>query len=167
MSLPLEVPHALPSAPGPSLPLPSYKHSAPLTPLFATLTKSVYLIDSTPLTRPLFSYSYALFGAFQNPISFPFNRFRTLSRKCRGSIGISNQEPARSFALFQKSKKHQLCFQHLAHSLPKTTGVYLYSPALSRPTLFPYWHLPESDGARRIDLAAACDESGPAARTYR
>src|SRR2546430_8450088 len=90
MSLPLEAPHTLPSASGPISPLPSCKQTAPLSPLFASLTKSAHPIDSTPLTGPLFSTTCALFRALckeRNAISFLFNRFRALCEKHRG-VGV-------------------------------------------------------------------------------
>jgi len=89
--LPLEAPHTRPSASGPISPLPSCKQATPLSPLFASLTKSVHPIDSTPLTHPLFSTTCALFRALcqeRNAISFPFNRFRTLARKHPG-VGVA------------------------------------------------------------------------------
>src|SRR5882757_2408023 len=91
MPLPLEAPHTLPSASGPTSPLPFCKQTAPVSPLFASLTKSAHLIDSTPLTQPLFSTTCALFRALcqeRNAISFPFNRFRTLARKHPG-VGVA------------------------------------------------------------------------------
>src|SRR5882757_4190058 len=63
----------------------------PRSPLFASLTRSAHSIDSTPLTRPLFSTTCALFRALcqeRNAISFPFNRFRTLARKHPG-VGVA------------------------------------------------------------------------------
>src|SRR5258708_3914463 len=64
--------------------LPSYEQSTPVSPLFASLTKSAYLPDTTPLTRPLFSYSYALFGKERQVMFFVCNALRTLSQKHRG-----------------------------------------------------------------------------------
>src|SRR5256885_7383430 len=90
MPLPLEAPHTLPRASGPISPLPSCKQTAPLSPLFASLTKSVHPIDSTPLTSPLFSTICALFRPLckeRNAISFLFNPFRTLCEKHRG-VGV-------------------------------------------------------------------------------
>src|SRR5256885_6264653 len=95
MPAPLEVPHTLPSA-SRLRPLPFYKQSAPVSPFFATLTESAHLSDSTPLSRPLFSYSYALFGTNENAMSFSFNRLRTLCAK-HGGCGCSVVSAARSF----------------------------------------------------------------------
>src|SRR6266436_9605132 len=105
MPLPLEAPHTLPSASGPISPLPFRKQTAPLSPLFASLTKSAHPIDSTSLTRPLFSTACALFRALckeRNAISFPFNRFRTLARKHRG-VGVLTR-PLPRFPYWHLSK---------------------------------------------------------------
>jgi hypothetical protein len=75
-------------------PLLSYKQIAPVSPLFATLTKSAYLYHSTAFSRPLFSYSYALFCIHQKLNSFLFMRFRTLSPK-QGGVGWRASFPSR------------------------------------------------------------------------
>ncbi len=50
----------------------------------SALCKSTHQYHSMGLTRPLFSYSYALFCTAQSVNSFPLNHFRTLSTKHRG-----------------------------------------------------------------------------------
>src|SRR5436309_11644709 len=62
----------------------SYKQEAPVSPLFAALAKSVHLVDTTPLSRPLFSYTCALFCTPQNLNSRLFKQFRTLRQKHPG-----------------------------------------------------------------------------------
>src|SRR6266568_6701123 len=64
--------------------LPFYKQNAPLSPLFATVTKSAHLYHSALFSRPLFSYSCGLFCSRAKPNSFVFKRFRTLSQKHPG-----------------------------------------------------------------------------------
>ena len=61
-----------------------YKQNAPVSPLFATLTSSVHLYHSKTFSRPLFSYSYALFCTNQKSNSLVFKRFRTLCAKQGG-----------------------------------------------------------------------------------
>ena len=158
MPLPVEAPHSLPSASGPNSPLPSCKQTAPLSPLFASLTKSAHPIDSTSLTRPLFSTTCALFRALcqeRNPISFPFNRFRTLARKHPG-VGVA--------ASLVKGGGVPLSPLEPILTQKQGEGVGV----LARTSLrFPYWHLSKADCARRIDLAVARHESGSAPRTHR
>jgi hypothetical protein len=48
------------------------------------LRRSAHQYHSMGLTRPLFSYSYALFCTLQSVNSFPLNHFRTLSTKHPG-----------------------------------------------------------------------------------
>ena len=157
MPLPLEAPHTLPSASGPISPLPSCKQATPLSPLFASLTKSAHPVDSTPLTRPLFSTTCALFCALcreRNAISFPFNRFRTLCEKCRG-VGVS--------ASLVKGGGVPLSPLEPVLRQKQGEGVGV----LTRPSPgFPYWHLSKADCARRIGLAAARYESRSAPRTH-
>src|SRR5438046_4280203 len=95
MPAPLEVPHTLPSA-SRLRPLPFYKQSAPVSPLFAALTKSAHLSHSKPLSRPLFSTNCTLFCTNENAMSFAFNRLRTLCAK-HGGCGCSVVSAARSF----------------------------------------------------------------------
>ena|SRR5437879_283801 len=87
MVAPLEAPHTLPSA-SHLRPLPFYKQSAPVSPLFASLAKSAHRVHSTPLSRPLFSTTCALFCTNENAMSFAFNRLRTLCAK-HGGCGCS------------------------------------------------------------------------------
>jgi hypothetical protein len=87
MPAPLEAPHTLPSAPR-LRPLPFYKRSAPVSPLFATLAKSAHPIHSTGFSHPLFSTTCALFCANENAMSFAFSRLRTLCAK-HGGCGCS------------------------------------------------------------------------------
>src|SRR5579859_2784340 len=84
MPLALESSHTLPRASGSKLPLPSCKQASPVSPLFAALTESVHPVDSTSLTRPLFSCSYALFCTERQVIFFLCNALRTLCEKHRG-----------------------------------------------------------------------------------
>ena len=58
--------------------LPFYKHSAPVTPLFAPLAKSAHLFHSTPLTFPLFSSTCSLFCSSEKLISFVSKRLQPL-----------------------------------------------------------------------------------------
>jgi len=67
-----------------------YKQSAPVSPLFATLRKSAHLYDSTTFSRPLFSYSYALFCTMEKRNSFISNRFHTLLQKHGGCMGCAH-----------------------------------------------------------------------------
>src|SRR5262249_4423060 len=90
----LEVPQTLPIKSQLNR-LPFHNLSAPLSPLFATPTDSVHLSDSTPLTRPLFSYSYALLRTSRQLISFPSNVLRTLWLKHRAEAWPL-QEPSES-----------------------------------------------------------------------
>src|SRR6266581_3805874 len=57
--------HALPLTPSKSvrpLPRPSYKQSAPVSPLFPALAKSVQPSHFKDFSFPLFSYNYGLFA---------------------------------------------------------------------------------------------------------
>jgi len=158
MPLPLEAPHTLPSASGPISPLPFCKQATPLSPLFASLTKSAHPVDSTPLTSPLFSTTCALFCALcreRNAISFPFNRFRTLCEKHRG-VGV--------VASLTKGGGAHLSPLELILTQKQGGGVGVLT---STSLLSPYWHLSKADCARRIGLAAARYESRSAPRTHR
>jgi hypothetical protein len=60
-----------------------YKQNASVSPLFATLTSSLYGSHSIAFSRPLFSYSYELFCNQQSHNSFVCLEFQTLSKKHR------------------------------------------------------------------------------------
>ena len=62
----------------------SYKHFAPVSPLFATPTKSSHLHHSTSFSFLVFSYTYELFCTVQKLNPFFFMRFRTLCQKHGG-----------------------------------------------------------------------------------
>src|SRR5260370_19491113 len=62
----------------------SYRHIAPVSPLFSTLTKSAQPLHSRRLSFLLFSYTYELFWPLQNLNPFLFMRFRTLCQKHPG-----------------------------------------------------------------------------------
>jgi hypothetical protein len=93
-------------------PLLSYKQTAPVTPLFATLTKSAYLYHSAAFSRPLFSCSYALFCIQQKLNSFLFMRFRTLCQKHPGGGGGVSSQNSSAFLLLLPllPALHSRCF---------------------------------------------------------
>jgi hypothetical protein len=68
----------------PAICLPSVQQNAPVSPLFATLTDSAHLHHSTQLSRPLFSYSCALFCTDKKVNSLVFRHYRTLWQKHGG-----------------------------------------------------------------------------------
>src|SRR5271167_1711915 len=73
---------APPTSPGPR----SYAalHCPLLTPLLLILTSCSHPYHSKQFSRPLFSYSYALFCTVSSRIPLLFNMFRTLCPKRRG-----------------------------------------------------------------------------------
>ncbi len=79
--------HAVPLTPSKSvrpLPRPSYRQSAPVTPLFSALAKSVQPSHFKGFRFPLFSYTYRLFCTCQKLNPFLFTQFRTLCQKHPG-----------------------------------------------------------------------------------
>jgi hypothetical protein len=72
-----------------------------VTPLFATLTASLYQYHFKDFSFPLFSYSYALFCIALSRISYIFNIFRTLGAKHPG-WGIPFPTPQNLSARFDR-----------------------------------------------------------------
>src|SRR5277367_4226446 len=66
--------------------LPCSMLSSQSSQFLSSSSKSPHLFHSMTLTLPLFSYSYALFGAMQNAIPIPFNAFRTHCSKHGGWV---------------------------------------------------------------------------------
>src|SRR6266581_7393104 len=99
--------HALPLTPSKSvrpLPRPSYKQSAPVSPLFPALAKSVQPSHFKDFSFPLFSYTYRLFCTCQKLNPFLFMQFRPLFQKHPGGgCGASALEGSDSLSLFTVS----------------------------------------------------------------
>src|SRR6266581_3616558 len=99
--------HALPLTPSESVrPLsrPSYKQSAPVSPLFSALAKSVQPSHFKDFSSPLFSYTYRLFCTCQKLNPFLFMQFRTLCQKHPGGgWGASALEGSDSLSLLTVS----------------------------------------------------------------
>jgi hypothetical protein len=87
----------------------SYKQSAAVSPLFATLTKSAYLYHSTPFSHPLFSYSYALFCPQGKVISRLFKQYRTLWQKHPGVGGCSTKSQQSVYLFFASWRLQTMC----------------------------------------------------------
>jgi hypothetical protein len=83
-----------------------------LSTLNRSFHKSRHQYHSAPLSRPLFSYSYALFCTAQNTNSPILNRLRTLSTKHPG-WGSPIQQ-AMSFSPFSKGSSTPASILHLA-----------------------------------------------------
>ena len=83
--------------------LPFYKHTAPVSPLFALVTKSAQPIHSTLFSCPLFSTACRLFCTHQKLNSFVFKQFQPLFRKHPGVGGTTTRSseifPARRQAV--------------------------------------------------------------------
>ncbi len=96
--------HAVPLTPSKSvrpLPRPSYRQSAPVSPLFSALAKSVQPSHFKGFSSPLFSYTYRLFCTCQKLNPFLFTQFRTLCQKHPGGgWGASALEGSDSSSLF-------------------------------------------------------------------
>src|SRR6266571_7042790 len=99
--------HVLPLTPSESVrPLsrPFYKQSAPVSPLFSALAKSVQPSHFKDFSSPLFSYTYGLFCTCQKLNPFLFTQFRTLCQKHPGGgWGASALEGSDSLFLFTVS----------------------------------------------------------------
>src|SRR6266705_2982956 len=99
--------HAVPLTPSKSvrpLPRPSYRQSAPVSPLFSALAKSVQPSHFKGFSSPLFSYTYRLFCTCQKLNPFLFMQFRTLCQKHPGGgWGASALEGSDSLSLFTAS----------------------------------------------------------------
>src|SRR5258707_4057247 len=70
----------------------SYRHIAPVSPLFSTLAKSAQPLHSRRFSFPLFSYTYALFCTFLHPPKTQLFSFQSLPHslpKIRG-VGVGN-----------------------------------------------------------------------------
>src|SRR6266699_3564107 len=96
--------HAVPLTPSKSvrpLPRPSYRQSAPVTPLFSALAKSVQPSHFKGFRFPLFSYTFLLLSTCPTLIPFLFTQFRSLcQRRPGGGWGASALEGSDSLSLF-------------------------------------------------------------------
>src|SRR6266700_6882737 len=99
--------HAVPLTPSKSVrPLsrPSSKQSAPVSPLFSALAKSVQPSHFKGFSFSLFSYTYGLFCTCQKLNPFLLMQFRTLCQKHPGGgWGASALEGSDSLSLFTVS----------------------------------------------------------------
>src|SRR5712692_4957677 len=99
--------HAVPLTPSKSvrpLPRPSYRQSAPVSPLFSVFAKSVQPSHFKDFSFSLFSYTYGLFCTYQKLNPFLFMQFRTLCQKHPGGgWGASAPEGSDSLSLFTVS----------------------------------------------------------------
>jgi hypothetical protein len=84
----------------PAICLPSVQQNAPVSPLFATLTKSAHLHHSTQLSCPLFSYSCALFCTDRKVNSPVFRHYRTLWQK-HGGVGRGHTRILNQYLKYQ------------------------------------------------------------------